>query len=60
LIRASGFSGGIAWFRKSTTGRLLAANLGVPFVELGAIFHQPDWADLPTPEFRHQVTTITA
>jgi adenylate kinase family enzyme len=44
---------------KSTIGRLLAAKLDAPFVELDAIFHQPHWADLPLEEFRSRVTAIT-
>jgi adenylate kinase family enzyme len=44
---------------KSTTGRLLAAKLDVPFIELDALFHQPRWAELPIAEFRRRVTAIT-
>jgi len=45
---------------KSTMGRLLATKLDVPFVELDAIFHQPQWAELPIQEFRRRVAEITA
>ena len=33
---------------KTTLGRALAELLGVPFVELDGIFHQPGWTELPT------------
>jgi adenylate kinase family enzyme len=45
---------------KSTLGRQLAGVLGVPFVELDAIFHLPGWQDLPPDEFRAQVGDATA
>lgn len=40
---------------KTTFGRRLAEHLDVPFVELDAIFHQADWADLPRDIFRARV-----
>jgi adenylate kinase family enzyme len=43
---------------KTTVGKRLAASLSAPFVELDAIFHQPDWADLPRDEFRARVRDI--
>lgn len=45
---------------KSTTGRVLAAKLEAPFVELDSIFHQPNWSDLPLEEFRSRVAAITS
>jgi adenylate kinase family enzyme len=45
---------------KSTVARELARNLGVPFVELDGIFHQPDWAPLAADEFRRRVAEVTA
>ena len=40
---------------KTTVARELAARLDVPHVELDAIFHQPGWQELATPEFRRRV-----
>jgi adenylate kinase family enzyme len=40
---------------KTTFGKALALRLGVPFVELDAIFHQPDWTELPEHEFQARV-----
>jgi len=45
---------------KTTVGRALAARLGVPFVELDAIFHQPGWRPLPPEEFRSRVEAVVA
>jgi len=40
---------------KTTFGRALAARLGVAFIELDSMFHQPGWTPLPDPEFRARV-----
>jgi adenylate kinase family enzyme len=45
---------------KTTLARILANRLGVPHVELDAIFHQPDWTPLPTDAFRKAVTDAVA
>ena len=45
---------------KSTVARQLARNLGVPFVELDAIYHQAGWAPLTAGEFRARVAGVTA
>ena len=45
---------------KTTVARVLAERLGVPHVELDAIFHQPGWQELPTEEFRARVREATA
>ena len=45
---------------KSTFGRQLASALGVRFVELDAIYHQPDWEPLPREVFRRRVAEIVA
>ena len=37
---------------KTTLSRRLAAGLGVPHIELDAIFHQAGWTELPVDEFR--------
>jgi adenylate kinase family enzyme len=42
--------------RKDDTRSALAASLGVPFVELDSIFHQPGWVELPVDDFRKRVT----
>jgi len=45
---------------KTTVARQLARNLGVPFVELDAIFHQPGWTPLPAGQFRRRVAELAA
>ena len=40
---------------KTTFGRALAARLGVNFIELDAIFHQPNWTELSDDEFQVRV-----
>lgn len=45
---------------KTTLGRALARRLGVPFVELDAIFHQPGWQPLPAEEFVRRVEAVVA
>jgi adenylate kinase family enzyme len=45
---------------KSTLARQLAERLEVPWVELDAIYHQPDWQPLPVEEFRERVAQLTA
>ena len=45
---------------KTTVGRALATRLGVPFVELDSIHHQPNWQPLPQAEFRAKVAEIVA
>ncbi|HEV2368541.1 MAG TPA: AAA family ATPase [Acidimicrobiales bacterium] len=44
---------------KTTVARQLAFVMDVPFVELDAIFHQPDWQDLAVDEFRRRVREQT-
>jgi adenylate kinase family enzyme len=41
---------------KSTLARELAAVLGVPYLELDAVYHQPGWVPLPADEFQRLVT----
>lgn len=45
---------------KSTVGRALAASLGVRYVELDAIHHQPGWTELDAAELRRRVEPIVA
>ena len=49
---------GVPGSGKTTVGRQLAASLGVPFVELDAIFHQPGWGELPRDDFRERVSEV--
>jgi adenylate kinase family enzyme len=54
VVRGSSGSG------KTTTGRRLAAILGVSFIELDALHHGPNWAEPPDEEFRRRVETALA
>jgi adenylate kinase family enzyme len=45
---------------KSTLARELAAILGVPYLELDAVHHEPCWEPLPTEEFRWAVAAKAA
>jgi adenylate kinase family enzyme len=45
---------------KTTTGRMLAERLGVPFLELDSIFHLPGWQERPLEEFRAEVAAAAA
>jgi adenylate kinase family enzyme len=45
---------------KTTTGRALAARLGVPFLELDSIFHLPRWQERPLDEFRADTAAMAA
>jgi adenylate kinase family enzyme len=42
---------GVSGSGKSTLGRELAARLAVPYAELGAVFHRPEWTPLPEEDF---------
>jgi adenylate kinase family enzyme len=45
---------------KTTLGRELAGRLGVPFVELDALVHGPNWSETPDDELRRIVAPIVA
>ena len=45
---------------KSTLGRELAGILGVPYLELDSVFHQPGWKALPQPDFREAARAAAA
>jgi len=45
---------------KTTFGRTLAESLGVPFVELDALVHEPNWAETPDDELRDLVSPVLA
>jgi adenylate kinase family enzyme len=45
---------------KTTLGRRLAARLGLSYVELDSIYHQPGWTELPIEQFRDRVRELSA
>jgi len=45
---------------KTTVAEAIAAELGLPRLELDGVFHQPDWRPLDTQEFRRIVSEFTA
>jgi len=45
---------------KTTVGRALAERLGVPFVELDALVHGPDWIETPDDELRELLALALA
>jgi adenylate kinase family enzyme len=51
---------GAAGVGKSTLARSLSDALGIPRLEIDAIFHQPGWTQLDPPEFRERVDTFTS
>lgn len=51
---------GVAGGGKSTVARALSERLGVPHVELDALFWQAGWTKLGEDEFAEQVTAATA
>jgi adenylate kinase family enzyme len=47
---------GVSGSGKTTLSRRIAADLGVPAIELDALFHLPGWQETPRDEFRAKVT----
>jgi adenylate kinase family enzyme len=45
---------------KTTVARAIVAGLGLPYLELDGVFHQPDWQPMETEEFRRIVSAFTA
>ncbi|MGB5655140.1 MAG: adenylate kinase [Acidimicrobiia bacterium] len=43
---------------KSTVAKALSIALGIPHLELDAVFHQQGWVELPTDEFQNAVRTF--
>jgi hypothetical protein len=39
---------------------MLSDRFGVPYIELDGIFHQPNWTQLPAPEFEQRVQAAAA
>jgi adenylate kinase family enzyme len=48
---------GVSGSGKTTFGRALAERLSVPYVELDALHHGPNWTETPADEFRARVLT---
>jgi len=44
---------------KTTVASAVAGALDLPHLELDSVFHQPDWTELPTDEFRTAVRSFT-
>jgi adenylate kinase family enzyme len=40
---------------KTTVARVISCRLGLPYLELDAVYHQPGWAARPDPEMREIV-----
>lgn len=52
--------GGGSGAGKTTFSRALAAKMGVPVIELDALFHGPNWTPTPTDVFRDRVLAATS
>jgi hypothetical protein len=44
---------------KTTFGRQLSKALQAPYVEMDALFHEPNWTEAPLPVFRERVAQAT-
>jgi adenylate kinase family enzyme len=45
---------------KSTLAAAIRERIGTPWIQLDALFHQPDWTPLPKPELRAAVAAMVA
>jgi shikimate kinase len=52
--------GGGSGAGKTTFARALATRMGVPMVELDALFHGPNWTPSPTEVFRQRILGATS
>jgi adenylate kinase family enzyme len=43
---------------KTTLAATISARLGMPHIELDAIYHQPNWTPLPEGEFRRRIADL--
>ena len=51
---------GCAGGGKTTFAKLLAQRLGLAYLELDSIYHQPEWSSLGTEDFRRRVEEFTS
>jgi adenylate kinase family enzyme len=51
---------GISGTGKTTVGMAIAESLGIPFIELDGIHHQPGWTELPAEDFQARIEPIVA
>src|SRR5438067_7782935 len=51
---------GVSGSGKSTTGRELARRLGVPYVELDALHHGPNWTEATAEQLRERIEAALA
>jgi adenylate kinase family enzyme len=51
---------GVPGSGKSTVGRAIAARLGLPYIELDALHHGPNWSEPTAEEFVAVVAPLAA